>query len=73
MSEHYKYVAVRVGSREKHPLEQASFKVIKLAVFAISKVMNDNGDWWRVVEIPPGEDLDYDGTVVAEIKTGRLW
>lgn len=27
---------------------------------------------WRVVEIPPGEPLDYDGHVVAEVTIERL-
>jgi len=26
---------------------------------------------WRVVEVPAGEPWDYDGVIVAEVKTGR--
>lgn len=32
----------------------------------------DYGETMRVIEIPPGETLDYDGTIVAEVRRGRL-
>ncbi len=30
------------------------------------------GGRWRVIEIPAGEDVDYDGVIVAQLEVGRL-
>jgi hypothetical protein len=47
------------------------FKSKKNAVIAAARACGPN-ETWRVVEIPPGEPLDYDGHVVAEVTIGRL-
>lgn len=68
-----RYVAVRVNDNQNNLIGSRLFYSICEAINNISLVLEKNGDWWRVVEIPSNEPPDFDGTVVAEIKTGRLF
>lgn len=47
------------------------FKSKKRALMAAARACGEC-ETWRVVEIPPGEPLDYDGHVVGEVTIERL-
>lgn len=47
------------------------FRSKKAALLAAARACGEC-ETWRVVEIPPGEPLDYDGHVVAEVTIERL-
>lgn len=71
------YVAIKVGSSGKTCIRDKNGEVkkfwnIQMAVSEMADEMNYDCDHWRVIEVPKGEPDDYDGTVVAEIRTGRL-
>jgi hypothetical protein len=67
------YVAIRVPGNKNNEIEKVKFKDIRQAIVLISHYIDEEYDRWRVVEIPDDEPIDYDGTVVAEIQTGRLF
>lgn len=66
------YEAVRCNERAPADCKAANrrFRSIEAALAAICRVITDTEEWC-VVEIPPGEDLDYDGIPVARIQWVR--
>jgi hypothetical protein len=47
------------------------FQSIRSALLAAAQACGECEEW-RVVEIPPGEPLDYDGCVVAKVEIERF-
>lgn len=72
------YVAIKVGSsgkicvREEVTGEIRKFGHLQAALLEMIQYVDTDWDYWRVIEVPESEPDDYDGTVVAEIRTGRL-
>lgn len=61
---------VRVNDRAFNSKPGKSYRTLRAALRAIATVADD-WEHWRVVEVPAGEPWDYDGTIVAAIRTGR--
>lgn len=52
---------------------RARFYYTERAALSAIAHCSERDERWRIIEIPAGETLDYDGAVVAELERGRLF